>query len=1239
MIRYEIPLKTTVESGKPAIAKPYAGRRPHVYFLHPVRFGREVAELCERMDITWENTSYDRAWDVNKWGYGDFYDVRAAIWDFDIVSENMETMLTSDSRFDCMVINCANGFAEFSEKSRAAILERVRAGAGLILLQPFDGKDKAPTAELSELSPLKALYQEGFTKGGYADIAFDKMIHENAWTAEEHPITHGIPFDALPADVLAAYPYEDAGEVILRTQSGHPIGAVKQVGQGRVAAFGYYPRAFLPQHRDFTGTDACFNPIMDDWKGALHGKSFDFLEYYYHMMARAVLWCGGAEPDKAAIESAKVQEGTLSVKVRGEGTRLCAQVKNEYDDVVLPRREIAPETDISSVLLGGGTYRCELSLLQGDAVADFYTTAHALPRQLEITSLACEPAVLQNGDLLRCTGQVKGGKGRKIFLALVDGIGRKLMEQPLVLEEETFSVSFPLQNILSINVFVTLTAYEGSLPILRGRSNQIIVTPEKRYLDDFEVWMNPQNRGQGDMLHYVNRLFPEIGMTGNLIGHNKLVAMSGGEGLGVYWYKRWPYVENKESFLRTQDKKYLVRTPCLNDPAFWEENRKNISTHVSRNKKYGPVAYFAQDEGSLTCYVDALEFCFCDYCMADMRAWLKTVYPSLDALNESWNRKFQSWDEVIPYTTREARKTGDYASWGDHRRFMELSYAKSYENFAKFITDNDPQGRVRMSGCQASTAYSGNDYDLLHQHVRYFEAYPGGNQYEFHRSFKKPDTILGGWFGYGAQGKYVQNRIWYALLHGLTLISIFWEYACLNYDYTFSNSALAMGEAYREIRRSGLGKLLLYACQSDALGIAVHYSMASVHGTEILSRQNDFTENRQGWLDVLEDMGYQYNFISTRRIELGELSKYRVLILPYSIAVGTQEAEAIRVFAESGGLVIGDVQTGLMDEHCKLSEKGMLDDLLGIERLTPDIEPFYVNSGFENADDFPYAFGSLKLGLGEEHDLGTVLSECGTRPLSGKAAFVDGFMRKIPGVVVRDACLGHGVYLNFLLKDYSGQRTRDQGASMRRLLHDVLALSGIKRPVSLKKADGSPMETDVETFYYGYGSGGRVVAIQRSLGDVTETKYDGTVKVDEDKIQVAPEPFTAQLDAVYHVYSVREEKYLGHADHIADEMTAGDCRVYALLPYRATDMELRAEGAILRATLRTEGTLTSPCAFAITVTDPAGVFSTLYSANLLAEGGSLSYTIPFALDDLTGDWRVTVKDVATGVSKTLTVSR
>ena len=45
--------------------------------------------------------------------------------------------------------------------------------------------------------------------------------------------------------------------------------------------------------------------------------------------------------------------------------------------------------------------------------------------------------------------------------------------------------------------------------------------------------------------------------------------------------------------------------------------------------------------------------CFCDYCLGAFRAWLKTRYASLNALNRAWwtsfwSQTFQSWDQIDP---------------------------------------------------------------------------------------------------------------------------------------------------------------------------------------------------------------------------------------------------------------------------------------------------------------------------------------------------------------------------------------------------------------------------------------------------------------------------------------------------------------------------------------------------------------------------------------------------------------
>lgn len=112
---------------------------------------------------------------------------------------------------------------------------------------------------------------------------------------------------------------------------------------------------------------------------------------------------------------------------------------------------------------------------------------------------------------------------------------------------------------------------------------------------------------------------------------------------------------------------------------------------------------------------------------AAFREWLREKYGDLEAVNERWKRFFASWDEVEPDTYLEAVERNEFAAWGDHRLFMEKTFAGAYKQLAGIIREIDPDGVVRMSGCQASSAYSGYDYCQIHQHVGYFEAYGAGN--------------------------------------------------------------------------------------------------------------------------------------------------------------------------------------------------------------------------------------------------------------------------------------------------------------------------------------------------------------------------------------------------------------------------------------------------------------------------------------------------------------------------------
>jgi hypothetical protein len=1242
---FDIDYSTRIDPGHPDKLKAFINSRMKVFFVPGVRYGREIVELVQRTGIDFETVTYDRAWDLNKWGIGDFYDVRAAIDDFRAILGNLESVLTSDKHFDVMVIPGINGWSHFSHPTRQAILRRVEAGAGLVLVKPFHGGGMEKSEELELLSPLINRFEEGLgidanAGSGFPRIAFDSLKSET-WVPEKHYITDGIPFGLFPYEEIAYYPYDASGEVIIRSESGDPVAAVKEYGKGRIASFGYYPRDILPQHRVFTGKESTYDAIIDDWGGARHSVPFPFLDYFYELIYRSMIWTSRRTPERV-IASAAVNANKLILESSmTAGCKVKYTIKDLYDSVAEENVVSSSSFDLPARLAIGGSYRVELSLMDGDRLSDWATVPVNYPLSASILELSLSAEDIRTGETLTADVRVTGTPC-ECKITAVDDFDRIVAEQTFLLDGDAdLRFSYIADHVKSLHVRMRAELFVQGHLIQRVESQPVVVTPLRRTLDDFEVFMCPQNRGQGEWLPLVGQLFREMGVTGLFPGSPKTLTMSGAHGLGVYWYHRDSYVTRKESYLQTKDKLFLHRIPCLNDPAFWDETRDRITAAIRKNRKYGPVSYFANDEGSLTCYVDELDLCFCPHCMKAMRSWLQEEYRDLGELNRIWGTGFASWEKVVPFTLEEAQKSGLFAPWGDHRRFMERTFANAYRNIRSFIREADPDGVIRMSGCQASTAYSGYDYYQLHRHVGYFEAYGVGNQFEFHRSFADPGTIIGGWFGYGAEGMSVQNRIWNAVFHNLTLISIFWEYSCLNPDFTFSRSARDMSRAFIEIKREGIGKLLLHGAKRDSLGIGIHYSMASIHGTRIKEDNTRFESNRQGWIDVLEDLGCQYNFVATQQIEEGGLLRdgYRLLVLPYSIALSDREAEEIKRFADNGGTVVGDLQTGIMDERCLPSGTGKLDDLFGIERLSTKASPFYINGGFTTNADFPFfQFNLAHIPGREDEESGLTMAEIGTREKEGKAAYHDDFMRTVASVVVREYGKGKGVYLNLSLDRYPSLRSRGGGFALRALLKQVLELGGIGKPANLKRTDGTPVEYGYESIYYRDGDAS-YICVQNRLEE-RALGHDGLAVGGGRESAVRSETLMVEFSTKSHVYDIRGKTYLGFTDRVQTQIGQGDAGIFAVLPFRVEGLDIVMPHRVNRGD--TVGTLIGIRSdepengyghvLSINVYNPQGKHEWIYSGNKASADKTCEWSFAVPFNERTGKWSIRVKDVATGVA-------
>src|SRR5262249_37391924 len=162
---------------------------------------------------------------------------------------------------------------------------------------------------------------------------------------------------------------------------------------------------------------------------------------------------------------------------------------------------------------------------------------------------------------------------------------------------------------------------------------------------------------------------------------------------------------------------------------------------------------------------------------------------------------------------------------------------------------------------------------------------------------------------------------WYYLAHGDRGV-ILWssrEYFHSQDPRQPTELAQAIAPTLRELAALDVVKTLR-SSRVESNGIALYYSQPSLQAHWMLDSKLDDTtwpkryssfelthssilKAMQAWQQLLEDLGFQYEYLSNQQVRDGALSggAYRVLILPKTIALSDREAAAIEQFARRGG--------------------------------------------------------------------------------------------------------------------------------------------------------------------------------------------------------------------------------------------------------------------------------------------------------------------------------------------------
>ena len=281
---------TSMEMETPHVkwARPYhAGKVKAIIFKGGI-YQRGIIELAQRMDLDFDTTYLSTGRGTT--AISDYYGITTKA----DLKAGLERLFKDNPDWEVLVIP-GPMFRLFSKEQQKAVLKKVKTGSGLVLIDP----DDAPTLET--LSPLQ---NRGQTVWG-------PWVKEN-----DHFITNGIPFSALPPTETYDYDLADGAQVLVSSQ-GKPLAVVSRYGQGRIVALAYWAGYGKKRGTNFCSLVPHMSRMGKDL--APQPPTFKYYEYHFSMLSKAVLWAAKKEP-KLLIK--KMACGPLSARAVPTGIRL-----------------------------------------------------------------------------------------------------------------------------------------------------------------------------------------------------------------------------------------------------------------------------------------------------------------------------------------------------------------------------------------------------------------------------------------------------------------------------------------------------------------------------------------------------------------------------------------------------------------------------------------------------------------------------------------------------------------------------------------------------------------------------------------------------------------------------------------------------------------------------------------------------------------------------------------------------
>ena len=307
---------------------------------------------------------------------------------------------------------------------------------------------------------------------------------------------------------------------------------------------------------------------------------------------------------------------------------------------------------------------------------------------------------------------------------------------------------------------------------------------------------------------------------------------------------------------------------------------------------------------------------FVNFCL-----WLRDRYQNdIAKLNAHWKSSFKDFFSVEDAWIDEQKFRKNFTASIVRAIYFEDNFINQFRAIAGAVRSVDPTMGVGL--CASGL---GNAMPEVLEHLNTVGNYLGGEEIELMRCL--PHVYLGETIGvYG--GRLVplpmrEREVYHGLFSGANF-SWFWAtcYAINGNLAVQENRARRQLETYREVTR-GTGALCVRAKRQND-GIRILASRTAGRLEPLVAGGCTHEQARRSFGAVIEDLGLQYDYLTTHQLEKGVSGDVKVLVLASVQTLTDKELAAIKAFVKRGGKVLCDVVPAIADNYGNLLEKPML---------------------------------------------------------------------------------------------------------------------------------------------------------------------------------------------------------------------------------------------------------------------------------------------------------------------------